>query len=79
MTKEKLWARVQDPYPDMALEGKNKDALAMEEYFITKRDIVQVYFSPHMYHAGFDIELNLRKFDDYQQPCICMRFQFDNK
>ena len=50
----------------------------MEEYFITKRDIAQVYFSPHAYHAGFDVELSLKKFDGYQQPCAGMRFRFDN-
>ena len=64
LTKEQQWARVQDPYVHTALEGKSKDALTMEEYFITKQDIVKVYFSPHVYHAGFNIELNLRKFDN---------------
>ena len=51
----------------------------MDEYFTTKRDIIQVYFSPHAYHDGFDIQLNLEKFDDYEQPCAGMRFWFDNK
>ena len=62
-----------------ALEGKNRDASTVGEYFITKRDIIQVYFSPHAYHAGFDIELNLTKFADYKQPTAGMRFRFDNE
>ena len=79
LTKEQRWACVQNPYANTALEGKNRDAIVVEEYFITKRDIAQVYFSPHAYHAGFDIELNLRKFSDYRQQCAGMRFRFDNE
>ena len=47
LTKQQCWARVQDPNAHTALEGGNNDALAVDEYFITKRDIIQVYFSPH--------------------------------
>ena len=65
LTKKQRWARVQDPYAHTALEGESKDAIAVDKYFITKRDIIQVYFSPHAYHAGFDIELNLNKSNDY--------------
>ena len=79
LTKEQRWTRIQDPYANTALEGKNKNALPMEEYFITKQDIMQVYLSSNGYHAGFNVELNLKKFDDYQQPCAGMRFRVDNK
>ena len=78
LTKEQRWARVQDPYAHTTLGGENKDAIAVDKYFITKRDIIQVYFSPHAYHAGFNIKLNLKKFDDYRQPCVGMRFWSDN-
>jgi len=74
LTKEQRWAPVQDPYDHTALEGKDKDASTVDEYFVTKRDIIQVYFSPHAYHAGFDVELNLKKFADYKQPTAGMRF-----
>ena len=61
-TKERRCARVQETYAHTALEGENNDALAVNEYCTTKRDIIRVHFSPHAYHAGFDIEINLKKF-----------------
>ena len=46
LTKEQRWARVQDPYAHTSLQEENCDALAVDEYFITKQDIIQVYFLP---------------------------------
>ena len=78
LAKEQCWARVHDLYAHTVLEGKDKDAVVLDEYFITKWDIIQVYFFLHAYHANFDIKHNLKKVNDYQQPCAVMNFWFDN-
>ena len=52
---------IPDPYKDTILES-NKDAQAVDEFGISKRDIEQVYFSPHPYKAAFEDELDLRRY-----------------
>ncbi|KAL7538057.1 LOW QUALITY PROTEIN: hypothetical protein ACHAXR_008252 [Thalassiosira sp. AJA248-18] len=51
-----------DPYADTALAPTNPDSKVVDEFGITRRDIAQIYVSPHPYHDAFEEDLDLRRF-----------------
>lgn len=64
-----------DPYANTILETKNPDGTVVDDYGITRRDVVQVYISPHPYHNAFEEELGLRGFDSVTFPTAGFVFQ----
>jgi len=66
-----------DPYLGTTLQTFGKDGQAVEDYHITRRDWAQIYVSPHAYHDGFDIELNLLRYKK-EDPTAGMRFRIVN-
>ena len=57
--------------------GVNPTWAVIDEYGITKRDIAQVYFSPHVYNDAFEVELSMQ-FDTSRHPAGGMQFKTYN-
>ena len=68
----------QDPYQGTILESKNESGMAVEQYDISRRDLEQVYFSPHPYEAAFEDTLNLRRLCTDRHPTAGMDLQVIN-
>ena len=65
--------RICEPYAGTALQS-NADGDVVEEYGITRRDMAQVYISPHPYDDAFEEELMLRDFDSDRHPTAGLKF-----
>jgi hypothetical protein len=52
----------------------NKDSTAVSDFFITARDMSQVYISPHPYKDGLEIDLDLCHKKHYSHPAAGMKF-----
>jgi hypothetical protein len=52
----------------------NKDSTAISDFFITARNMSQVYISPHPYKDGLEINLYLRHKKHYSHPAAGMKF-----
>ena len=66
-----------DPYAGTTLQS-NPDALVVDEYGITKKDITQIYVSSHPYREAFEDEMDLRRFNNYNKPTGGMKFKLVN-
>jgi len=66
-----------DPYADTTLQS-NPDALVVDKYGITKKDITQIYVSSHPYCEAFEDEMDLRCFYHYNKPTGGMKFKSVN-
>ena len=75
LTKEQRWAHVQDPYKNTVLEHVNRDGLAVENYDITRQDILQIYFSRHPYHQAFEQKIDLQCYKLYNKLAGGMQFE----
>ena len=65
--------RICEPYAGTALQS-NSDGDVVEEYGITRRDMAQVYISPHPYDDAFEEELMLRNFNSDVHPTAGFKF-----
>ena len=69
--------RTLDPYAGTVLASikVNRDGAIVSAYDITRRDIEQVYISPHPYNAAFKEKINLRRFNSEIHPTAGFKFK----
>ena len=67
-----------DPFADTVLASFNKDGQAVTDYRITSRDMAQVYVSPHAYHNGFEVDVDLKYAKYLNHPSWGLKFQTIN-
>ena len=61
------------------MASSNPEAVFVDAYGITRRDIEQVYVSPHPYHAAFEEEITLRNFNSDDHPTAGFKFKVINE
>lgn len=66
ISKEKRWARVQDPYQGTAIDG-SAERRAISNTGISKRDVCLVYFLRDPFHSEFEEKLNLCRYTAYRK------------
>ena len=64
-----------DQYKGTVLETFNPDGSVVEEYHISVKDVAQIYVSPHPYHAAFEEEVLLRRYDEAKHPTAGLRLK----
>jgi hypothetical protein len=69
---------IKDPYAETVLASHDKDGQAVVDYNITTRDMAQVYLSPHAYHNGFEVEVDLRYAKFLNHPSWGLKFRTIN-
>ena len=63
-----------DPFADTVLASFNTDGQAVTDYRITARDMAQVYVSPHAYHNGFEVDVDLKYAKYLNHPTWGLKF-----
>ena len=67
-----------DPFADTVLASFNPDGQAVTDYRITARDFAQVYVSPHAYHNGFEVDVDLKYAKYLNHPSWGLKFRTIN-